>query len=150
MNGIKGMIDKIDYVLQVIQLYSYLLPTVKIGNTIMDFRTKYTIKHTKRRKDLEYGWIFKYAFLVYKFYVSLENGKTYYVYAHDFNDTEYFISKLEIGCFSTRDGLGVKVDKYGEPLTKPFWWRGRVYEYTGYGNKVWHRFKEKSEEKINE
>ncbi len=37
----------IDYVLQMIQLYSYLLPTVKIGNAIMDFRQKYTIKHHK-------------------------------------------------------------------------------------------------------
>lgn len=34
------MIDKI---LQAIQLYSYLLPTVKIGNAIMDFRMKHTI-----------------------------------------------------------------------------------------------------------
>lgn len=29
---------KLDYALQMIQLYSYLLPTVKIGNWIMDFR----------------------------------------------------------------------------------------------------------------
>lgn len=35
----------IDYILQIIQLYSYLLPTVKIGNAIMDFRQKYTIKY---------------------------------------------------------------------------------------------------------
>lgn len=35
---------KLDYVLQMIQLYSYrLLPTVIIGNWIMDFRKKYTI-----------------------------------------------------------------------------------------------------------
>lgn len=33
---------KIDYILQLIQLYSYKLPTVKIGNAIMDFRLKYT------------------------------------------------------------------------------------------------------------
>ncbi len=34
------MIDKI---LCTIQLYSYLLPTCKIGNAIMDFRNKYTL-----------------------------------------------------------------------------------------------------------
>ena len=38
------MLKKIDYMLQMIQLYSYKLPTVKIGNWIMDFRKKYTIK----------------------------------------------------------------------------------------------------------
>ena len=38
---------KIDYILQMIQLYSYLLPTVKIGNNIMDFREKYTLKYTR-------------------------------------------------------------------------------------------------------
>ena len=31
----------IDYILQTIQLYSYKLPTAKIGNAIMDFREKY-------------------------------------------------------------------------------------------------------------
>lgn len=34
---------KIDDILKTIQLYSYLLPTHKIGNAIMDFRLKYTI-----------------------------------------------------------------------------------------------------------
>ena len=34
---------KIDYLLQIIQLYSYLPPTVKIGNAIMDFRERYTL-----------------------------------------------------------------------------------------------------------
>ena len=38
------MLSKVDYILQIIQLYSYLLPTEKIGNAIMDFREKYTIK----------------------------------------------------------------------------------------------------------
>ena len=38
---------KIDYILQMIQLYSYLLPTVKIGNKIMDFRERYTLKYTR-------------------------------------------------------------------------------------------------------
>lgn len=32
------MKKKIDYFLQMVQLYSYLLPTVNIGNKIMDFR----------------------------------------------------------------------------------------------------------------
>lgn len=37
------MKHKIDYMLQMIQLYSYKLPTCKIGNAIMDFRLKYTV-----------------------------------------------------------------------------------------------------------
>lgn len=37
------MKNKLDAVLNRIQLYSYLLPTVKIGNAIMDFREKYTL-----------------------------------------------------------------------------------------------------------
>ena len=41
MKGDKAMIDNI---LSKIQLYSYLLPTCKIGNAIMDFRKKYTLK----------------------------------------------------------------------------------------------------------
>lgn len=32
---------KIDDILSKIQLYSYLLPTCKIGNAIMDFRCRY-------------------------------------------------------------------------------------------------------------
>lgn len=40
---------RIDHILQVIQLYSYKLPTVKIGNAIMDFRMKYTIS----RKEMK-------------------------------------------------------------------------------------------------
>lgn len=35
---------KIDYFLQIVQLYSYLLPTCKIGNAIMDFREKFTLE----------------------------------------------------------------------------------------------------------
>lgn len=38
------MKKEIDYVLQIIQLYSYLLPTCRIGNKIMDFRKKYTLE----------------------------------------------------------------------------------------------------------
>lgn len=34
---------KLDYILQTVQLYSYKLPTVTIGNWIMDFRTKFTL-----------------------------------------------------------------------------------------------------------
>lgn len=37
------MIGKIDRILQIIQLYSYLLPTVRVGNAIMDFREKHII-----------------------------------------------------------------------------------------------------------
>lgn len=33
-----------DKLLSKVQLYSYLLPTTKIGNLIMKFRLKYTIK----------------------------------------------------------------------------------------------------------
>lgn len=36
--------NKLDSVLNKVQLYSYLLPTCKIGNWIMDFRLKYTTK----------------------------------------------------------------------------------------------------------
>jgi len=36
--------NKIDNILNKIQLYSYLLPTCKIGNWIMDFRLKNIIK----------------------------------------------------------------------------------------------------------
>lgn len=49
---------KIDYILQIVQLYSYLLPTVKIGNAIMDFREKHTMDklggRRKARKE-QYG-----------------------------------------------------------------------------------------------
>lgn len=38
------MLNKIDCLLSKIQLYSYKLPTVKIGNWIGDFREKYIIK----------------------------------------------------------------------------------------------------------
>ncbi len=37
------MKSKLDYILQMIQLYAYKLPTVKVGNIIMDFRMKYTL-----------------------------------------------------------------------------------------------------------
>ncbi|WP_158682963.1 hypothetical protein [Dorea sp. Marseille-P4042] len=42
------MKNKLDDVLRRIQLYSYLLPTVKIGNAIMDFREKYTLFKKRR------------------------------------------------------------------------------------------------------
>ena len=38
------MLKAIDNILSTIQLYSYLLPTAKIGNWIMDIRKKYTLK----------------------------------------------------------------------------------------------------------
>lgn len=45
------MKNKLDDVLSRIQLYSYLLPTVKIGNSIMDFREKYTLSSCKKGRD---------------------------------------------------------------------------------------------------
>ena len=44
------MKNKLDAVLNKIQLYSYLLPTVKIGNAIMDFREKYTLLDCKKER----------------------------------------------------------------------------------------------------
>lgn len=38
------MFSFLDRLLNKMQLYSYLLPTVKIGNAIMDFRENHTIK----------------------------------------------------------------------------------------------------------
>lgn len=38
------MLKKIDYALSMIQLYSYKLPIIKVGNYIMDLRKKYTIR----------------------------------------------------------------------------------------------------------
>lgn len=35
--------EKIDNILNTIQLYSYKLPTCKIGNAIMDFRERFTL-----------------------------------------------------------------------------------------------------------
>lgn len=43
------MKNKLDAMLNRIQLYSYLLPTVKIGNAIMDFREKYTLYRRNER-----------------------------------------------------------------------------------------------------
>jgi len=34
---------EIDYILSMIQLYSYKLLTCKIGNALMDFRKRYTL-----------------------------------------------------------------------------------------------------------
>lgn len=48
------MKNKLDAVLNQIQLYSYLLPTVKIGNAIMDFREKYTLPGCKKRRGGRY------------------------------------------------------------------------------------------------
>ena len=47
-----------------------------------------------RRKDLEYSWIFKASFWVNAYTATLKNGKTYIVYAHDFNDMEFFLTRL--------------------------------------------------------
>ena len=98
----------------------------------------------KRVKQLEYSWIFKASFYVNAYTVEHTNGKTYVVYAHDFNDMEYFLTRLDV----FEDGLATYdkyyydynesrskksyiPDKKGEPKKKPFWYRGRVYELTG-------------------
>lgn len=46
------MKHRIDYILQIIQLYSYKLPTCKIGNAIMDYRLKHTIKRKGEKMSL--------------------------------------------------------------------------------------------------
>ena len=50
----------------------------------------------KRMKILEYGWIFKAAFYVNAYTIKHTNGKIYIVYAHDFNDMEWFLTKLDL------------------------------------------------------
>lgn len=93
-----------------------------------------------RRKDLEYKWILKGAFFVQAYTAKLKNGKTFVVYAHDFNDMEFFLSRLEVNeaeiamrntdsdFVPKRPALSYLPDKDGEPKQKPFWYRGRVYE----------------------
>lgn len=100
----------------------------------------------KRRKDLEYKWILKSAFFVHAYTVKLENGKTFIVYAHDYNDMEFFLTRLEVkeaqvdvaftdsDFVPTRRKLSYLRDKHGELKSKPFWYRGRVYEYREEGN----------------
>ena len=95
----------------------------------------------KRIKNLEYPWIFKGSFYVNAYTIRHSNGKTYVIYAHDFNDMSWFFSKLEClegglatyqrDCFDhfeTRNVLSYIPDKHGNPKKKPFWYRGRVYE----------------------
>lgn len=94
-----------------------------------------------RIKELEYGWIFKGSFTVNAYTVKHNNGKKYVVYAHDFNDMKWFLSKLELfegglatysrDCFDrfeTRKITSYIPNKKGNPKKKPFWYRGRVYE----------------------
>ena len=76
----------------------------------------------KRRKDLEYGWILKGAFFVQAYTAKLENGKTFIIYAHNFNDMELFLTKLEV-----KEAMIAETKRRG-PKNKPFWYRGRVYE----------------------
>lgn len=45
------MKTKLDAVLSRIQLYSYLLPTVKIGNAIMNFREKHMISRLQEKDE---------------------------------------------------------------------------------------------------
>ena len=94
----------------------------------------------RRIKELEYGWIFKGAFYVSAYTVKCNNGNTYVVYAHDFNDMEHFLAKIDLVCgiaarqkdcfdhFETRKITSYIPDKNGNPKKKPFWYRGRIYE----------------------
>lgn len=95
----------------------------------------------KRIRSLEYSWILSAAFTVNTYTAKHTNGKTYVIYAHDFNDMSWFFSKLECldgglatyqkDCFDhfeTRKILSYIPDKNGNPKKKPFWYRGRVYE----------------------
>lgn len=95
----------------------------------------------KRIKKLEYSWIFKGSFTVGAYTVKHNNGKTYIVYAHDFNDMEMFLTRLKCfekgimyrqkDCdthFEKRMCVSYMPNKKGDVLQKPFWYRGRVYE----------------------
>lgn len=95
----------------------------------------------KRCKNFEYMWIFVGSFYVCAYTARHTNGKTYVIYAHDFNDMEIFMSRLELegdgiarrtrDCFDhfeKRKILSYLPDKKGNPKKKPFWYRGRVYE----------------------
>lgn len=99
------------------------------------------LKSLKRRKALEYKWAFKASFYVHAYTVKCNNEKTYVVYAHDFNDMEFFLTRLSVKCdglktyskdcfdhFEDRVIKSYLPDKDGEPKKKPFWYRGRVYE----------------------
>ena len=92
-------------------------------------------------KDLEYGWIFKCSFYVNAYTIQYENGNTYVVYAHDFNDMGFFLTRLDVhlgnrkqrikdceDSFEKRDYKSYIADKKGNPKKKPFWYRGRVYK----------------------
>ena len=98
----------------------------------------------KRIKQLEYKWIFKASFYVNAYTIEHNNGKKYVVYAHDFNDMEFFLDKLDVfeggratyskDCFDHFEKRDIKSyipDKKGNPKKKPFWYRGRVYEMAG-------------------
>lgn len=94
----------------------------------------------KRRKDLEYGWILSGALFVHAYTAKLENGKTLVVYAHDFNDMKFFLSKIQVyesfvevqmtdsDLSPKRQALSYIPNRKGDPKSKPFWYRGRVYE----------------------
>lgn len=84
-----------------------------------------------RRKDLEYPWILKGAFFVQAYTTRMENGKRFVVYAHDFNDMEFFLTRLEVNeapiavrltdsdFVPKRRALSYLPDKNGEPKSKP-------------------------------
>lgn len=98
----------------------------------------------RRIKQLEYKWIFRASFYVNAYTIMHNNGKKYVVYAHDFNDMEFFLTRLEVfegglstyskDCFDhfeKRNTTSYIPDKKGNPRKKPFWYRGRVYELAG-------------------
>ena len=95
----------------------------------------------KRCKALEYPWAGLKAGLTVNAYTAMcNNGKKYVVYAHDFNDQSWFLSKLDLqfgvsersrDCethFESRRMTSYLPNRKGQPRRKPFWYRGRVYE----------------------
>lgn len=96
----------------------------------------------KRIKKLEYPWIFKGSFCVRAYTLEHNDGNTYCVFAHDFNDMNFFLTRFwknggvktrvrEIHGetdFEERYCTGYIPDKNGNPMKRPFWYRGRVYK----------------------
>lgn len=96
----------------------------------------------KRIKKLEYPWIFKGSFYVCAYTLTCNDGNTYCVFAHDFNDMEFFFTRFwkaegiktivrEIHGgtdFEYRHCTSYIPDKNGNPMKRPFWYRGRVYK----------------------
>ena len=98
------------------------------------------LKQGVRRKGPGISVDFKGSLFVQAYTAALENGKTYIVYAHDFNDMKFFLDRLEVRELKIkvtptdsdfehyRQKLSYVPDRHGEPKKRPFWYRGRVYE----------------------